>query len=62
MYLWVLRQNTAAQLFYRARGATDEETAPVSPPCGDPARLHGAPRKLRMAWAEVARLFPDGHQ
>jgi GNAT superfamily N-acetyltransferase len=50
MYLWVLEQNTAAQHFYRASGATCVETAAVSPPGGDPSRLHGTPRKLRMAW------------
>jgi GNAT superfamily N-acetyltransferase len=50
MYLWVLEQNTAAQHFYRARGATSVETAAVLPPGGDPSRLHGRPRKLRMAW------------
>jgi GNAT superfamily N-acetyltransferase len=56
MYLWVLQQNTAAQQFYRARGATSVETAAVPPPGGDPARLNGAPRGLRMAWPDVAAL------
>jgi GNAT superfamily N-acetyltransferase len=56
MYLWVLQQNTAAQQFYRACGATCVETATVSPPGGDPARLNGTPHKLRMAWPNVARL------
>jgi len=56
MYLWVLQQNTAAQQFYRARGATCVETATVPPPGGDPARLKGTPRALRMAWPDVARL------
>jgi GNAT superfamily N-acetyltransferase len=51
LYLWVLEQNTAAQHFYRARGATPVETAAVSPPGGDPSRLHGTPRKVRMAWS-----------
>jgi ribosomal protein S18 acetylase RimI-like enzyme len=50
MYLWVLRQNTAAQGFYRALGGTCVETAPVPPPGGDPARLNGTPLGLRMAW------------
>ena len=58
MYLWVLEQNTAARAFYRVRGATAVETAPVGPPAGDPAFLHGAPRKLRMAWPDVAGLRP----
>ncbi|MEV6304130.1 GNAT family N-acetyltransferase [Actinoplanes sp. NPDC051861] len=50
MYLWVLEQNVAAQQFYRACGAAPVETATVSPPGGDPSRLNGTPRKLRMAW------------
>ncbi|OXM61124.1 GNAT family N-acetyltransferase [Amycolatopsis vastitatis] len=56
MYLWVLQQNTAAQQFYRDCGATCVETAPVSPPGGDPARLNGTPSGLRMAWPDVARM------
>jgi GNAT superfamily N-acetyltransferase len=56
MYLWVLQQNTAAQQFYRASGAACRETATVSPPCGDPARLNGTPRKLRMAWPDTSSL------
>lgn len=56
MYLWVLQQNTAAQQFYRASGATCVETAPVPPPGGDPARLNGTPSGLRMAWPDVAGL------
>jgi GNAT superfamily N-acetyltransferase len=56
MYLWVLRQNTAAQQFYRARGAICVETAAVPPPGGDPGRLNGAPRGLRMTWPDVAKL------
>jgi GNAT superfamily N-acetyltransferase len=57
MYLWVLQQNTAAQQFYYSRGATRVQTAPVPPPGGDPARLNGTPRGLRMAWPNVARLL-----
>jgi GNAT superfamily N-acetyltransferase len=56
MYLWVLQQNTAAQQFYRASGATCVENAAVSPPGGDPARLNGTPRKLRMTWPDAAKL------
>lgn len=56
MYLWVLRQNTSAQEFYRARGAASVETAPVSPPGGVPGRLDGAPDALRMAWPDVSAL------
>jgi GNAT superfamily N-acetyltransferase len=63
MYLWVLQQNTAAQQFYRARGATWVETAVVSPPAGDPARLNGTPCKWRMAWPDAAQLLsPPGVQ
>ena len=56
MYLWVLEQNTAARQFYRASGATCVEAATVSPPGGDPTRLIGSPRKLRMAWPDASRL------
>lgn len=56
MYLWVLEQNAAAQHFYRARAGTPVETAVVSPPGGDPSRLHGTPRKVRMAWPDAAVL------
>jgi GNAT superfamily N-acetyltransferase len=56
MYLWVLEQNTAAQQFYRACGATSVETATVPPPGGDPARLNGTPRGIRMAWPDVATI------
>lgn len=56
MYLWVLRQNTAAQGFYRRCGAVSVETAAVPPPGGDPARLNGTPLGLRMSWPDVARL------
>ena len=56
MYLWVLRQNTAAQGFYLACGATCVETSTASPPGGDPARLVGTPGKLRMSWPDAALL------
>lgn len=53
MYLWVLQQNTAAQEFYRALGATPAGSALVGAPGGVPGRLAGAPRKLRMTWPEL---------
>jgi GNAT superfamily N-acetyltransferase len=53
LYLWVLEQNIAAQRFYQALGAAPVETAMVPAPGGDPARLNGRPRKLRMAWPDV---------
>ncbi|GLL01072.1 GNAT family N-acetyltransferase [Dactylosporangium matsuzakiense] len=56
MYLWVLRQNTAAQAFYRAVGGASAGSATVAAPGGDPARLVGSPQKLRMAWADVTAL------
>ncbi|MEV6350395.1 GNAT family N-acetyltransferase [Actinoplanes sp. NPDC051851] len=56
IHLWVLRQNTAAQRFYRAVGGQAGETALVAPPGGDPARLHGSPEKLRMSWPDPASL------
>lgn len=49
-YLWVQQRNTAAQQFYLACGGSCVEVALSSPPGGDPTRLVGAPRKLRMAW------------
>jgi len=54
MFLWVLRQNAAAQQFYRASGAVCAEAATVSPPGGDVSRLNGAPVKLRMAWSDAS--------
>ncbi|MFI5712533.1 GNAT family N-acetyltransferase [Kribbella sp. NPDC051620] len=59
MYLWVLEQNVAAQQFYLAVGAKHVETAPVSPPGGDPAHLNGKPNGLRMAWADAAAFSSD---
>ncbi|MFC0547821.1 GNAT family N-acetyltransferase [Kutzneria chonburiensis] len=53
LYLWVLEQNVAAQGFYRAYGGISVETAPVSPPGGDPTRLNGSPLMLRMVWPEA---------
>jgi GNAT superfamily N-acetyltransferase len=57
MYLWVLEQNAAAQQFYYACGATRAEAAPVPPPGGDPTRLTGTPRGLRMVWPDAAQLL-----
>ena len=56
IYLWVLEQNTAAQKFYFATGATCVETATVPPPGGDPTRLNGTPSCLLMAWPDASRL------
>jgi GNAT superfamily N-acetyltransferase len=56
MWLWVLQQNTAAQRFYETCGAACVETGTVTAPGGDPTRLNGTPRKLRMAWPTVAPL------
>ncbi|MEU4689249.1 GNAT family N-acetyltransferase [Actinoplanes sp. NPDC023714] len=56
IHLWVLRQNTAAQAFYRAVGGRVAEVRTVAPPGGDPARLRGTPEKLRMTWPDAAIL------
>lgn len=56
MYLWVLEQNTSAQHFYQACGGTSVETATVPPPGGDPTRLNGSPKCLRMSWPDVSAL------
>ena len=58
LYLWVLQQNTAARHFYCASGGTCVETATASPPGGDPTRLNGTPRILRMAWPDASVLRP----
>jgi ribosomal protein S18 acetylase RimI-like enzyme len=57
MFLWVLRQNAAAQRFYAACGGRCVEASTVAPPGGDPARLNGTPGKLRIAWPTVAPLL-----
>ena len=57
LYLWVLHQNTAAQAFYDARGGQCRDSAFASPPGGDPARLNGAPLKLRYVWPEPSILM-----
>ncbi|MEI8412096.1 MULTISPECIES: GNAT family N-acetyltransferase [unclassified Kribbella] len=56
MYLWVLQQNTDAQHFYLASGASCVETAEVPPPGGDPTRLNGTPACLRMSWPDASQL------
>jgi GNAT superfamily N-acetyltransferase len=56
MYLWVLQQNTNAQQFYLASGGNVVETADVPPPGGDPSRLNGTPKCLRMSWPDAAQL------
>lgn len=60
MYLWVLQQNTQAQQFYLASGATSVETAIVPPPGGDTTRLNGTPRGLRMVWPDASVLSNPG--
>lgn len=56
LYLWVLEQNTAAQAFYAAHGGVRAGREAVTAPGGQPARLVGAPAKLRYAWPR-ARLL-----
>jgi ribosomal protein S18 acetylase RimI-like enzyme len=55
-HLWVLKQNAAAQQFYRARGGASAEEAPVPPPGGVSSRLNGAPAMLRIAWPNASVL------
>jgi GNAT superfamily N-acetyltransferase len=57
LYLWVLAQNTDAQAFYAARGGVCVGQELSSAPGGDPRRLHGAPVKLRYAWADASELI-----
>ena len=61
MYLWVLEQNTDAQHFYRAVGGSSVGTAAVPPPGGDPTRLNGTPKCLRMAWPDASQLGHSAH-
>ena len=56
MYLWVLEQNSAAQGFYVASGATRGERVPAPPPGGDPARLNGVPLSYRMVWPDASTV------
>lgn len=57
MYLWVLDQNTKAQQFYLASGATRVETATAFPPGGNPTRLNGTPPCHRMHWPHPTHLL-----
>ena len=57
LYLWVLEQNTAAQAFYAARGGQCVETTFAGAPGGNPARLNGRPRCLRIAWPDPSALL-----
>jgi GNAT superfamily N-acetyltransferase len=60
LYLWVLEQNTEAQLFYASLGGTPVETADVPAPGGVPGRLNGSPKGLRIFWPDAALLA--GHR
>ncbi len=55
-HLWVLQQNTRAQMFYLAHGGIRVETGIVTAPCGNPTFLNGTPGKYRMAWPDATRL------
>src|SRR4051794_40858272 len=50
LFLWVLKQNLAAQAFYKARGGLLADLKPVPPPGGNSARLLGAPHAIRVVW------------
>jgi len=58
LYLWVLEQNTAAQAFYAVHGGMRAGREAVTAPGGQPARLVGAPAKLRYAWPRARLLSP----
>jgi GNAT superfamily N-acetyltransferase len=55
LYLWVLQQNTAAQSFYEARGATCVESAPSGPLPGG-----GQALSYRYFWPDPSRLIVEG--
>ena len=57
LYLWVLEQNTAAQVFYRARAGTFGDRALTSAPGGKPENLNGAPAKVRVRWPDPTVLL-----
>jgi hypothetical protein len=54
LFLWVLAQNVAAQRFYPALGGRYAGDGLVGPPGGEPSRLVGTPRKLRISWPDAA--------
>ena len=56
LYLWVLEQNTAAHAFYEALNGRCVGREVAAAPGGDPARLNGAPHKLRYAWPHPSEL------
>ena len=56
LYLWVLRQNDAAQAFYQAMGGKIVEEAKVGAPNGIAGRLVGEPVKLRVAWSDAGEV------
>jgi ribosomal protein S18 acetylase RimI-like enzyme len=51
LYLWVLRQNTAAQAFYEARGGRCVEESVTEPPGG------GSAQTFRYAWPDPTTLL-----
>jgi GNAT superfamily N-acetyltransferase len=52
IHLWVLEQNTAAQAFYRARGAAFADTKHVEPTGGGPPVA-----AIRCLWTDPRRLL-----
>ena len=52
LYLWVLEQNTAAQVFYAARGGTEVERGMRGPFPGG-----GTAISLRIAWPDPSVLL-----
>lgn len=60
LHLWVLQQNTRAQMFYLACGGIRVEKGIAAAPCGDPSLLNGVPGKYRMGWPDATRLVGSG--
>jgi GNAT superfamily N-acetyltransferase len=60
LYLWVLEQNSRAQAFYRARSGILGDREFAAAPGGDARNLDGAPRKIRVTWADPAALLTAG--
>jgi ribosomal protein S18 acetylase RimI-like enzyme len=57
LYLWVLKQNSAAQRFYEAIGGQCLEETDVAPVDGVAGRLNGTPVGLRYVWPDPAAIM-----
>jgi ribosomal protein S18 acetylase RimI-like enzyme len=57
IYLWVLELNVQGIAFYEARRGLLRDSEPSAPPGGDPANLHGSPRRIRVVWPDPTLLL-----